>query len=111
MNNDKPFLVGYRKFVVALWWMLLATFGVAMVLFGWAPRRAGAEALVQTLLWCAGFFCSVFVGGNAVEHFRKGWQFRSQTNLSQEDSHSVQHVIQEFRQPPTDAIAGLSDHD
>jgi len=118
MEKEKSsFLVGYRKFVIALWWLLLATFASVVVLLGISPKRADVTTFGLWVVGTAGFFSSIFVGGNAVEHFNKFWQVSTKSQMTQQDSRReeeskrTEHLIQETRQPPRQAIQGLKDED
>lgn len=63
-NGDK-WLVGYRKFLVAVIWTVLMAFVVVWSIVVIKPS-AGQATIVIWLIASGGFFCSFFVGGNAL---------------------------------------------
>ena len=92
-NGNKPFLMGYRKFIIALLWTCLAIYAAIMVLQGWAPKRAGTDTVAIWLVGTAAFFCAFFVGGNVlVEYFVRFWKHSSVSNLTQTDKTEAKTV-------------------
>ena len=91
-GQKAPLLQGYRKLLVACVWLALALF---VVLFCMLSRASSGQ--ITLALWVvgsAGFFCSVFVVGNAVE-WSKFWGVRTQASLSQKDSTHTEIVYQD----------------
>lgn len=85
-KNGKPFLVGYRKFIIAFVWLALAVFAAIMALMGWAPKRAGTDTIIIWIIGSAGFFCAFFAGGNVLVHyFTKFWNVQTRAQLTQKD--------------------------
>jgi len=84
-ETGKPFLVGYRKFVLAVVWLALAIFVVL-----WSMLARPSSGQITLALWVvgtAGFFCAVFVGGNVLaKRFVEFWKVQTKAELSQSDS-------------------------
>jgi len=84
--EGKMFLVGYRKFIVALIFVLLTAWAVVWSLAIIKPS-GGQVSIVIYLELAAGFFCAVFVGGNALAKlWASKYNMKTTANLSHETS-------------------------
>lgn len=105
--DGKMFLVGYRKFLVALLWTGLAVFGVIWVLAIIKPS-AGQVTVVLWLVSSAGLYCSFFVGGNALAKLWAAKYAPPQTTstLTHETSQEeVTHKIEIIKYDPQEDAA------
>jgi hypothetical protein len=84
-QTKRPFLVGYRKFLVAVLWLGLAVFVVV-----WCMLTKASSGQITLALWVvgsAGFFSAFFVGGNILVHkWGEFWKVQTIATLSQADS-------------------------
>ena len=81
-ETGMPFLVGYRKFVIAVIWLGLAVFTVLWCMF--TKPTPGQTSVALWVVGSAGFFCSMFVAGNAAE-WVKFWGVKTETSLTQKE--------------------------
>lgn len=91
LETGAPFLVGYRKFIVAILWMLLMGFGVIMALAVLPKPSAGQTTIVIWLVASSGFFCAFFVGGNTLA---KLWAQNYRVTTTATLDHSTEQVDQ-----------------
>lgn len=87
--EGKRFLVGYRKFIVAMLWMVLMAFGVVMVLLFEDKPSAGQVTIVVWLIVGCGFFSAFFVGGNVLA---KLWAQNYKVSTTSSLSHATEQV-------------------
>ncbi len=87
-ETGKPFLLGYRKFVVALIWLCLAIFVVLWCML--VDVKPGQITLALWVVGSAGFFSAFFVGGNVLVHYwTEFFKVNTQSNLSQTRTEEV----------------------
>lgn len=112
-EKNTSFLVGYRKFIIAVWWMILSSFTIIMVISGLSPKRADVTTFALWVVGVSGFFASIFVGGNAVEYFNKFWQVKTETKIQHSDSFEFSeeilksYSVHEEKSPNSDIGPGL----
>lgn len=95
-NGDK-WLMGYRKFTVALVWVLLMGFCTVWVIVVIKPS-AGQSTIVIWLIASGGFFCSFFVGGNALVQIwaSKFGPPQTTANLTHETKEKAVEVVYKY---------------